>query len=346
MSIDFKMIVSIIIPAYDIQDYLAECLNSIICQSIPQLEIIIVNDGSNDNTGQTADGYVKKYNFIKVIHQRKQGVSAARNNGLLQAIGDYIWFVDGDDLLVLGAISILHQHIKKYQPDAIFFDHETFIDGYIPNNDLKFLSKKSYSGCFNSYFPNILRNREIFYSPCDKIIRRNIILDFKVSFKEFLISAEDYYWCFEVMQHIDNIVHIDQIFYLYRKNRIGSATTTISKEHLYSALTALEQSIEEIAGFATNAETQRNYLLYSSQLFFYNLPEFYKAGLLNANFEKRFKVVYEIYRANQVDLSLYNRGAKVFNQLYSLLSWSHAVRLYSRLILTRRYIQLTIAKNK
>lgn len=94
-----EKLVSVIIPAYNIEDYIGRCLDSIISQTYKNLEIIVVDDGSSDHTGEILDNYAKKDRRIKVIHKENGGVSSARNKGIEVAEGDYIGFIDGDDLI-------------------------------------------------------------------------------------------------------------------------------------------------------------------------------------------------------------------------------------------------------
>ena len=94
-----EKLVSVIIPAYNIEDYIGRCLDSIISQTYKNLEIIVVDDGSRDYTGEILDNYAKKDRRIKVIHKENGGVSSARNKGIEAAEGGYIGFIDGDDLI-------------------------------------------------------------------------------------------------------------------------------------------------------------------------------------------------------------------------------------------------------
>ena len=91
--------VSIIIPAYNIAPYLERCLESVRCQTYKELQIIIIDDGSRDQSGQIADTFAEKDKRFRVIHKENGGVSAARKTGLEQADGEYIGFVDGDDYI-------------------------------------------------------------------------------------------------------------------------------------------------------------------------------------------------------------------------------------------------------
>ena len=94
-----EKLVSVIIPAYNIEDYIGRCLDSVLSQTYKNFEIIVVDDGSRDHTGEILDNYAKKDRRIKVIHKENGGVSSARNKGIEAAEGDYIGFIDGDDLI-------------------------------------------------------------------------------------------------------------------------------------------------------------------------------------------------------------------------------------------------------
>lgn len=110
-----------ILPAYNVAGYIEKCLESVTTQDIPfsDYEIIIVNDGSTDNTPQIIDKYAKDYSNITVLHQKNQGLSVARNNGLNQAKGEYIWFIDSDDTICPNCIGKLLDAINKLNIDML-----------------------------------------------------------------------------------------------------------------------------------------------------------------------------------------------------------------------------------
>lgn len=107
-----KYKISIIIPCYNVEKYVGKCIESVICQTYKNTEIILVDDGSNDKTGDICDGYYLKDNRIKVIHKINGGQSSARNEGLRIATGDYIFFVDSDDWIVTKTLSYLMNLIQ------------------------------------------------------------------------------------------------------------------------------------------------------------------------------------------------------------------------------------------
>ena len=108
----FKL--SIIIPVYKVEKYIARCLDSIFNQKVDDslIEVIVVNDGTPDNSMQIVNSYVAMHRNLTIINQENQGLSVARNVGLAKATGDYVWFVDSDDWLVEDAFSILFGYMK------------------------------------------------------------------------------------------------------------------------------------------------------------------------------------------------------------------------------------------
>lgn len=109
--------ITVIIPVYKVEEYLCECIDSIIAQTYTNLEIILVDDGSPDNCGKICDEYAEKDPRIKVIHQENGGLSAARNAGLDIATGDYIGFVDSDDYIELNFFKELYKSIQEYNSE-------------------------------------------------------------------------------------------------------------------------------------------------------------------------------------------------------------------------------------
>ena len=105
------MKISIIIPVYNVENYLAECLNSVVNQTYRNIEIIIVNDGSTDNSFSIIQQYQLQDERIKIINQENQGLSAARNAGMKVASGEYLWFVDSDDYVAINACEEFVKHL-------------------------------------------------------------------------------------------------------------------------------------------------------------------------------------------------------------------------------------------
>ena len=118
-----RLKISIIVPVYNVEQYIQQCLNSLVNQTYNNLEIILVNDGSIDNSGKICDEYAQKDRRIKVIHQKNSGVSSARNNGLNMVTGDYIMFIDPDDWIEVNACERLIKILKKDNLDVLIFNY-------------------------------------------------------------------------------------------------------------------------------------------------------------------------------------------------------------------------------
>lgn len=125
------MKISVIVPIYNVENYIEECLDSLLKQNLSEkeYEIICIDDGSTDRSGRIAEEYGKKYEQIKVIRQKNGGPSKARNEGLKVARGEYICFVDSDDYLENGVLDILYNIAVKYGLDKLMYGYQRFEDG-------------------------------------------------------------------------------------------------------------------------------------------------------------------------------------------------------------------------
>ena len=109
--------ISVIVPVYNVGSFLEDCVDSIINQTYTQIEIILVNDGSTDESGAICDKYLSIDKRIQVLHQENQGLSVARNNGVSVSCGEYIVFVDSDDMIHPQMIELLYESMKKSEAD-------------------------------------------------------------------------------------------------------------------------------------------------------------------------------------------------------------------------------------
>lgn len=122
------ILLSIIIPVFNVEEYLSKCLDSILLQNVNGCEIILVNDGSTDSSPMICDQYARKYSCVKILHSKNEGVSAARNKGIKLAEGRYIWFIDSDDYIANFLSCVLNQ-LLAYKLDVLLIN-PVFVDRF------------------------------------------------------------------------------------------------------------------------------------------------------------------------------------------------------------------------
>ncbi len=163
--------VSIIIPVFNVEDYLNECIDSALKQTHQNKEIIIINDGSTDGSGEIINKYKTTNPELKVICTKNQGQSAARNTGLDACSGDYVIFLDSDDWLEDDAISVCLDAAKKLNVDIVFFGGKAFSDGLPPEKASEFNYERRSEHCDHAMnsrklFEKLIESNQYIVSPC------------------------------------------------------------------------------------------------------------------------------------------------------------------------------------
>lgn len=209
--------VSIILPVYNVQDYIKECLDSILKQTYQNLEIILIDDGSKDSSGEICDEYQKRDNRIIVLHKENNGVSAARNSGLELATGTYITFVDPDDWIEVDMIEKMLNTLKSRHAEISFCRFHT----EIISPEKKYLYRpieKEYgdgSDAINQMFQSIAYGTMVW----NKLFHRKLIFQQDNSFVKFdenLKCGEDEVWLIEVIQNAERIAYLQDELYYWR----------------------------------------------------------------------------------------------------------------------------------
>lgn len=333
------MKLSIIIPIYNIEKYLSECLDSIVCQDCANIEVILVDDGSTDNSGKIADDYAQKYSFIQVIHQKNQGVSVARNNGLLNAKGEYIWFVDGDDWIEQMSIAKIIE-LCQTNIDIIFIDNIEVLDGKMINMNSKYNRISSLMPSnFTNDFRELLLKNIITPMPWDKVIKKNILIDNSILFEKEYRVAEDFYFNFFMLQHIKSYCYIGDICYFYRKDRLHSLSTDFSFNETKQLVCALKKSVDYINYGDVSENIKYELLLFSTKAWFVVIRYFVKF-----NYQERiyyYEILHEIYsvflkKISLEDICNCNRGARFLHKIVDLFGWRFGYYVYGYSIAIRR----------
>lgn len=204
--------ISVIVPVFNIKDYLSECIESLIDQSFDDYEIILIDDGSTDGSAAICDDYACKWNKIKVFHKINGGLSSARNAGIEIAVGEYLVFVDGDDLVKKTYLLDLYNSISKFKTDIAICGFSYFAKSKITSHCI-FPCRRVLTAleCIDFYF-NI--NRSFFVVAWNKIYKREIFetLRYPVG-----LLHEDTYILHQIFSEGRTVSIINDCLYLYRK---------------------------------------------------------------------------------------------------------------------------------
>ncbi|WEO97087.1 CDP-glycerol glycerophosphotransferase family protein [Streptomyces sp. FXJ1.172] len=221
---------SVIVPAYQVQAYLSECLDSVLAQSCPDLELIAVDDCSPDACGAIIDEYAAGDARVKAVHlARNQGLGGARNAGTAEASGDYLIFLDGDDTLAPGALRAIADRIEETgEPDVLVYDYaRTYWDGRTVRNDLAGLLTERGPAPFRlEDRPELLR---VLMVAWNKACRREFVAEHGFTFPPGYY--EDTPWTFPVLMTAESIATLDRVCVGYRQRRQGNILSTTSRSH-------------------------------------------------------------------------------------------------------------------
>lgn len=204
-------LVSILLPVYCVEPYLETCLNSIINQTYKNLQIVLIDDGSLDNSYKICQSFVEKDDRIEIYHQENMGVASTRNHLLEKAKGEYLLFVDSDDWLELDMIEYLIKEIQSNSSDIIVceFIFNNTINENKQLNKLKAWNQEQFISLF-------LRHKEINGSLCNKLIKTQLVKGLK--FDPQISYGEDALFFWQILQRTNNVVVTDRKLYHYRMN--------------------------------------------------------------------------------------------------------------------------------
>ena len=211
------MRVSVIIPCYNSEKYLSACLDSVLAQTEKDIEVIVVDDGSRDGTLDIAQIYARKDARVKVLHQQNAGVSAARNLGLKKARGEWVSFVDSDDLLTLDALEVMLEAADE-QTDMVVCAHETFDERggrevFWPQTRWPYKTgeKKRYAAALR-----LIEGDSILNIMCNKLHRKSLLDREGLCLTAGIAIAEDALFNLEAVLCGAGITYVHKITYRYR----------------------------------------------------------------------------------------------------------------------------------
>ena len=303
--------VSIIVPVYQVENYLHKCVDSILAQTFTDFELILVDDGSTDRSGQICDEYAEMDERVKVIHKENSGPSDTRNRGIEQAAGNYFMFVDSDDYIAPTMVECLYQSILKENADIAACN---FLYSFEDDRNQDFSTNIQWE---------VVSGAEIFYNrkndrSCgywtvvwNKLYKSKVFGKLRFRAGKYY---EDEFWANDIYQMDIKMVTIPECLYYYRQHGNNSMKTTNSKKNL-DILEALQERIGVYLMDQTHSAQAYRVLIYSleylkkSKRMITNREE--KAKYLQA--EKRTKDI--VHQLRKRKLTNIQRTSLVFLEL-------------------------------
>lgn len=249
--------ISIVVAMYNIQDYIIPCLESCAKQqdaAIDDYEVIIVNDGATDSSPQLVQDFIANKPNFRMITRENGGLSAARNTGMDNAIGDYLWFVDGDDTIAPNAIGVLSQNISETHCDAYLHNFSTF-------ETKELISTSSFKGYSSILSGKDIHNKYLNIMPMMAwltVYRISLLKDNGLKFREGILH-EDMEFSIRAHHCVGSIMYVEESLYYYRVARKDSIMNASRKYNTSSLTSTIEiiRSFKEFFGSEDNAFTRK-----------------------------------------------------------------------------------------
>ncbi|MBQ2870186.1 glycosyltransferase [bacterium] len=241
--------ISIIIAAYNVEKYLPKCLDSVCLQTLKDIEIICINDGSKDKSLDILNEYAQKDSRIKVINQNNSGVATARNVGLANATGEYVQFIDGDDWVNLNLCEKVYNIAENNNSDIVmfnvaFYDNKKqqvtkgrFFTTTVWNNHVDENTAHTYKDCKTIFYGNL--------SAANKLYRKSFLDALEVKFPEN-VRFEDHLFHLETIFSAEKVNILDEQLYYYRQNRKNSMMTTLKTTKVVMDIFPIVDLVEEM----------------------------------------------------------------------------------------------------
>ncbi len=263
---EHHMFFSVIVPVYNVEPYLRKCLDSLVGQTCKDKEIILVDDGSTDSSGNICDEYAKQFDFLRVVHQANQGLSGARNTGIAHATGEWLSFVDSDDWVDTDMLERLMGYILATDADMYRFDHVRVKEDKKHN---WFSKRFSYNGAIiniqdeQTLFRCYYNNYKVFLNAWGGVYRYSIIREHHLRFVDTReVCWEDVLFNFQYVLHTKKIVALGDTPYYYRDRENSLFHLSSVEKKLFGVAALLERAYQTIKEQGLTFFQQHFYTIY------------------------------------------------------------------------------------
>ena len=282
---------SVIIPIYNVEEYLVQCIDSILAQSSEDIEVILVDDGSTDKSGSICDEYAKNYKNITLVHQCNQGSGLARNAGMELATGQFIWYVDSDDYIADNAIQYIKGNLKE-KLDILLFGATSFSDGAEVISRYKRTANLNVVMSGKELIEKSFQANEYITSVCLRVYRKQFLINHSLFFgAEKLYEDEQY--SFISLFYADKVKVTDLPLYM-RRYRQGSKMVEArekSEENFLKSYEGYGNAIDKLLSTyvsSTDNLDQKLLLIQTSKYYFSIMSKYI---MLNKEEQKKNKAL-------------------------------------------------------
>ncbi|MDR2395361.1 MAG: glycosyltransferase [Endomicrobium sp.] len=234
--------VSVIIPVYNTEKYLKQCLDSVCNQTLKDIEIICVNDESTDSSLDILKEYANKDNRIIIINQKNLGAGSARNSGLEIAKGQYIAFVDSDDWINLNMLESLYNKAEKTNSDIVLFSYKYYYDNLRLLEKFKYFDTKVLKGLEVFSYKDSIEDIFKVFDPkvTIKFYKKSFVINNKLKFQN-LYTCNDVFFSYASAVFANRVTYTDNYFYIYRINHVKKASRGIYCDNIFKVCNELEK---------------------------------------------------------------------------------------------------------
>lgn len=314
--------ITVIVPVYNVERYIGKCVDSLLKQDYNDFEVLLIDDGSTDLSSKICDDFANKYKNVSVYHKKNGGLSDARNYGIKRATGDYLSFVDSDDVVKEDFLSFLYNNIVKYDVDisACGFCH-LYENGKTNNINFKEIAKKYNRNEAQKYL-NVIGYFNV--SVCNKLFNRNLFEDIRFPKGK---KSEDWFIMYKLIDKAGGLYYDSDVKYLYRQ-RAGSITKSqnINTDSIEAA--------KEIYDYFKN---ERDILPYAAQALAFSIIGVYNAILCkdeskmlikkyrNSVLQLRREITYnELSIKRKFQLFLFFNCIHVYNIIFKIFNFKRS----------------------
>lgn len=342
---DFHDKVTVIIPVYNTSHYLRQCVDSVLGQSYKNLEVLLVDDGSTDNSADICDEYCDKYKIVKVIHKKNEGLGITRNRGLENATGKYVTFLDSDDWITPNHIERLVSASVENDSDIVIGSRTRFDDCSEQKEELSLYGLYQGKEIKEKVLPELIAaspkaklDLGLPMSVCFSLYKVNYIKRLNLEFpSERYCVSEDFFFNYKYLLHANKVTLIDEYGYMYRKtpNSITQSFDQVQIERVYNFYKEIKRMV-----IKPNIDSELESRVYRCSLaILRGLLKRLVSSSLNSRDKKKFiKMILNDSRTKEMirmyDYKNYNIGLRIFTismkykcvfMIYSILKIKNSI---------------------